>query len=82
MRKDVAESTAFQNSANASTRALLQAGDPENFYTMAGSTQEKQIFNKIAAEDHLVPFLQSADSSLLDFYLFSLKYSIMAQLLS
>ena len=79
MRKSVAESDAFRNSSNAVVKVVLQMGDPENFRTLDGYMNGKNILNTTAAENYIVPVL---DGSLaVDAAVQDLKYVIAGQLL-
>lgn len=57
LRKSVVESDSFQNSTNNTVQILKQIGDPENFRTLDGYSNEKVIFNRTAAETVIVPLL-------------------------
>lgn len=57
LRKSVVASSAFQNSTNATVKALKNVGDPENFRTLDGYPTGKAIFNTICAEGYIVPQL-------------------------
>lgn len=79
MRKSVAESDAFRNSSNAVVKVVLQMGDPENFRTLDGYMNGKNILNTTAAENYIVPVL---DGSLaVDAAVQDLKHMIAGQLL-
>lgn len=57
IRKSVAESDEFVNSTHSMVTLLKGIGNPENFRTLDGFRNEKYIFNKITAEQYILPML-------------------------
>lgn len=58
VRKSVVESDEFIHSDNTKVKLLHKVGDPENFYTLDGSTKTINIATNVVANSYLKPLIQ------------------------
>lgn len=66
VHKGTAEIDEYKNSTNTTVKLLKSVCDPENYWTLNGMANTKYIFNAVAAEGVIVPYLTDDTASIAD----------------
>lgn len=63
VHKGTAEIDSYKNSTNPTVQLMKSVCDPQNYWTLPGMANTKYIFNAVAAEGVIVPYLTDEDAS-------------------